>query len=83
MTIGKPSKLEKSHSTAREVIFLDAILTDKNVGYPRKTDRKIRTLQGYIAGAKKRASWDLMDKVLIISHAEEVLKKLVSQSIIV
>lgn len=60
-------------TTANEIAFLDAIVTNRNTETPRKVAGKIKALEGYIRGSTKRVKWDLISSVEAIEHAKVLL----------
>lgn len=58
--------------TADEIMWLTHI--GKTSEQTQKSSRA-ELLENYLAGARKRKNWRLMDRVKIISHAESLLRE--------
>jgi hypothetical protein len=58
--------MEDAHTTQHEIAFVDRIKAD------------VKTLGGYIAGAKKRTHWDRIDRTLVMQYAARLI--LIAQS---
>jgi len=53
--------MEEAHTTQHEIAFIDRIKAD------------VKTLEGYIAGAKKRTRWGQIDRTLVMQYAARLI----------